>query len=193
MESLAELEGFNDRELAQAVARLRAGGSLAEFEEAIIEHLQEAHTRGVVIGRHWAGDMAARELDDELFAGRVVEGQLKFLSGFIQDIEDGRYSLEGGYTSGLDNRLKMYGDRVGGTMSEVFVLASPEDDSFTWHMLADEHCDDCPRWAAGGPYTAKTLPAHPRDGTSACKMGCRCVVVRKSDGTPSPPPFGLGI
>ena len=188
------LDSFTFDGLEKALETLRRTNDLDRFENEVLEHLQEAHTRGVILGRNWAGDMAPRELDDELFAGRTVENELAFFDAFLRDIRDGRYSDEvGGYTSGLDNRLRMYGNKVGGTISEKFVLASPDTDTFQWVMLADEHCEDCPRWAAGGPYTKDLLPAYPRDGQSACKVNCKCVVIRSSDDLPSPPPFGLGL
>lgn len=189
-----DLDAFTFRGIEDALSALRETGDLDAFEESVIEHLQEAHTRGVVVGRHWAGDMVARELDDELFAGRAVEKELVYFEGFMKDLRSGRYGdVAEGLTTGADARLRMYGNKVGGTMNEVFVLASPDTDTFGWVMLADEHCDDCPRWASGGPYTKKDLPAHPRDGSSECRTNCRCVLVRQSDGMPGPPPFGLGL
>lgn len=189
---VAALERFTLGGIKDAVARLRGGDTIDEFEEAMLEHLQEAHTRGVVLGRRWAGDRSPRELDDELFAGRQVERELAYLAKFVADIRAGRYDDEaGGFTTGLDARANLYGHKVGGTVSEAFVLASPSDDRFTWIMLADEHCDDCPRIAAGSPYAASALPTYPRAGATACRVNCKCVLVRQSDGMPSPPPFGL--
>lgn len=188
------LDSFTFQGIEEALSDLRMTGDLDAFEESVIGHLQEAHTRGVIVGRNWAGDMAPRELDDELFAGRAVEKELVYFEGFMQDLRGGRYgNPEDGFTTGVDARLRMYGNKVGGTMNEVFVLASPDTDTFEWAMLADEHCDDCPRWASGGPYTKQDLPAHPRDGSSQCRTNCRCVLVRGSDGMPGPPPFGLDL
>lgn len=187
-----ELESFVTGGLDDVLSDLRRTGNLDRFEEDVLTHLQESHTRGVVLGRNWAGDLAPRELDDELFAGRAVEAELEYFEGLMADLRAGRYDQDGGgYASGLDNRLQMYGRKVGGTMSETYVLASPAGDKFAWVMLADEHCEDCPRWAAAGPYEIHELPAYPRDGRSQCRVNCKCVLVRASDGMPSPPPFGL--
>jgi len=43
-----------------------------------------------------------------------------------------------------------------------------------WILKEAKHCDECIRYAAGSPYTKKTLPAVPRDGTSRCLSNCRC-------------------
>lgn len=192
MREVARLEGFTFEGIAGIVERLRRGGSVEAFEEELLDHLQEAHTRGVVLGRRWAGDRSPRELDDELLAGRHVEREMVYLAQFVDDIRSGRYDDDaGGYTTGLDARANLYGHKVGGTVSEAFVLASPAGEEYDWVMLADEHCKDCPRIAGGGPYTASTLPTYPRAGETQCLTNCKCVLVRRSDGMPSPPPFGL--
>lgn len=192
MRELDALDRFTMAGLDAAVDRLRNGGGLVAFEAEVLDHLQESHTRGVVLGRHWAGDRVARERDDEIFAGRAVERELAYFDGLLHDIRTGRYDDdEIRVSTALDARLRLYGKKVGGTMSEVFVLASPADSVYDWVMLADEHCQDCPRIAAGGPYAADGLPTYPRAGQTQCLTNCKCVLVRRSDGMPSPPPFGL--
>jgi hypothetical protein len=45
------------------------------------------------------------------------------------------------------------------------------------HHCSDASGLDCPTIARGGPYTARTLPAIPRDGTTPCGADCGCQLV----------------
>lgn len=155
----------------------------AEFIEAMVDVLLDGHTEAAVMGRKLAGDLSPAELDDELFAQVVVDGEGKYLARFLNDLQIGRYLDADGnrLTAQIRARAQLYPGKLRGTANETFILASADNETFAWHQLAAEPCDDCPRIEAGGPYTLATIPSYPGDGRTQCRTSCGCVLVRLSD------------
>lgn len=156
-----------------------------EYIEAIFAVLEDSHADAVVLGRWLGGDLAPRELDDDLFAQLVMDGESQFLEGFLNDLQTGRYLDSDGNLKLLHvkARARMYSGKLRATANETFVLASPVGEKFAWHDLTAESCGDCPVIAAGGPYTASDFNriGYPGQGRQACKTQCGCVLVRLSD------------
>lgn len=161
------------RREAQSLAEQVAAGSLSPraFGDRLIATLEDAHTAAIVIGRQHAGDRAPVEADDRRFGEEVASGEAEFLAGFVSDLQAGRYEGD----AGVVQRALLYADRVSGSANEAFALTLDPAEVFTWHLGAGEpHCEDCPDLAAGGPYTADTLPTYPRAGGTACLSRCTC-------------------
>lgn len=171
-------------ELYDLIDSLAAGKiDYSKFESEAMRLLTHGHAQGAYLGRKRAGDFSPFENDDRRFAELVMDRERSFLRRFIDDVRNLRYDDGAG---GLDvvpirARMSLYTHKFRGTANETFVLASPVDLEFAWEMLADEHCNDCPRYAAGGPYKWYELPTYPAAGATQCLTNCKCVLVR-SDG-----------
>jgi hypothetical protein len=150
------------------------------FGDALVAALEGAHTEAVVIGRHHAGDLAPPEADDATFAGLVVDGEAEYLARFVEDLESGRYTDQGGNwkVGAIAGRAQMYGAQLVRTANEVWALTLPETTLFYWHASKDEgSCSDCPDRETGSPYRQEDLPEW---GSGECLTNCRCSITTGS-------------
>lgn len=153
-----------------------------QFGQAMDKLLLDRHTRAAKLGRNRAGDMAP-SLIDQIEGHRVMQGERAYLRKFTQDLLDGRYTdPEAGVDSkAVLRRAHSYAGRMSGTANEAFVSASAAY-LLTWHLGAvEEHCDDCPRYAAGSPYKWDEMPTVPGANATQCKFNCACSL-KRSDG-----------
>lgn len=182
---LNALRDSTNSTLTDIVSLLAEEGDPRAFGGRVLDALTDSHTSAVVLGRGRAGDTAPLEDDDRRFAQTIVDSETEFLVGFVVDIQDGRYTNENGELDreAIERRLHLYSNRLVGTANEAFTLASDDDVLWNWTLGGAEtvHCEDCPAWTAGSPYTLQDLPARPGDNTSQCLHNCRCSLVR-SDG-----------
>lgn len=154
------------------------------FGGRVLDTLTEAHTDAVVLGRGHAGDRAPLEDDDRRFAQTIVDSETEYLVGFVDDLQDGRYTNENGELDreAIERRLHLYSNRLVGTANEALVLASDLDAMWEWILGVEaSHCTDCPEIAAGSPYKAEDLPTTPGQNVTRCLHNCRCQL-RRSDG-----------
>lgn len=155
------------------------------FGLAAFTILANAHGHAAYAGRQLAGSLLPFGPDDAAYGQLVAQEQRQFLDGFVADLANGRYTDANGKLKdrAVLARASLYADRLTATADEAFIAASPLNSTWEWVLgpVKEEHCEDCPIWAAGGPYTLETLPAIPRDGTSQCKSGCHCRL-RRGDG-----------
>lgn len=157
---------------------LERGEAALLFRQEMATILTRAHTRAVYLGRYAGGDETPPDADDRVFAERVMRDEAQFLDRFVEAIGEGRYTLPDGSLQSrtVRERAELYLYRVQGTANEAWALTTPE--TLTWHLdETAENCEDCLSYAAGGPYDWHSLPAVPRDGSTACKTGCRCLLV----------------
>ena len=120
------------------------------------------------------------EEDKSWLKGAEAE-EYGYLGKFVDDIE------ANALTMGIEDRLGMYSETLDGVFNHGKIDGSPEFVEITWLLREAKHCDDCIRFAAGSPYTKKTLPAVPRDGTSKCLSYCRCELrFEYAEGKPKP-------
>lgn len=154
--------------------------TLGEFEARVEALLFESHARASVIGRNISGDLTPMTAEDRLLASLVVDGEKRFLNKFINDIRSGKYTLEDGalHVIPIERRAVLYTTKLRGTMHESFVNVSKTGSTFDWILIAEDNCSDCPRIAAGSPYTAATLPTYPGNGETECITNCKCVLMR---------------
>lgn len=174
-----------------------AGGKIdaAGWESGFLAILEDKHGAAAALGRQRAGDLTPRDAGDNLLGALIAEEQGKFLASFRADIESGRYGpLDALDQDKIARRSGRYAQVLLATTNEAFVQSSDPADTFDWHMGAvEDHCTDCPALAAGGPYTALTIPTYPRGGATACLHNCKCALVR-SDGITgfNPPELPIG-
>lgn len=147
----------------------------------------EAHIAGQSMGGGTTyGPEAAR------IGGILADQESQYLQGFFQDILDGKYiDADGEFREGAFNaRQAMYVNKTRGTAYDGFVYASPGN-QFDWVLGAvEDHCDDCPVLAAGGPYDTSTLYTYPGSADTPCLVNCSCFL-RRDDGRVGPMPFGI--
>lgn len=155
-----------------------------EYIEALFDLLESAHAQAVLMGRNLGGDLTPFESDDEAFAKLIMDGEARFLARFEADILTGRYGIgKEVNVAAINARANLYTGKLRATANETFVLSSEVTDTFAWELLAAENCDDCPRIANGGPYTASQLDliGYPGNGRQQCRTNCGCILVRLRD------------
>lgn len=160
-----------------------------QWERTMLQILERAHIDAARYGRNIAGVAGDRPTAlDEMIGKSTMETDAQFLRRFADDIRTGRYTAEDNVLlrTPIQQRSDMYAARLRGTASDAFVANSPDTSLYEWVLIAEQNCLDCPRIAAGGPYTRETLPATPGNGNTQCLTNCRCVLVR-NDGVISPP------
>ncbi len=120
------------------------------------------------------------EEDKSWIKGAETE-EFGYLGKFIEDMKAGVLVMK------AEDRLGMYVETLDGVYHHGMVDGSPDYVKIEWILKEARHCDECIKFAAGSPYTKKTLPAVPRDGTSRCLSNCRCQLrFEYSDKKPSP-------
>lgn len=178
-QAFADLHAATDAALSRladewAVGHLSPGMFIAAVDEVLLE----AHTQAVVIGRTHAGDEAPQETDDRLFAETIVESERGYLRDFRVDLDIGRYTSEDGErdAEAVRRRVTSYLGRVTGTATEAWKLTLPEDTLIWWRLSqpTDSACEDCPRYAEGSPYEARSMKVLPAMNLTACQASCRC-------------------
>ena len=188
--------------LNRAVGRFVSNVNVGELGAAMIDVLSDAHRDAAAVGRRRTADEHIATDDDRVLADRVIEGERSFVNAFMDDIRSGRYwdaAEERIVFAAIFVRALLYLARLAGTANEAYVKASGDGETWTWILDPEaEHCEsesgeclDCPTLAAGGPYTAETLPTYPGAGDTECLLGCRCAIVR-SDGRSGFKPWGWG-
>lgn len=166
-----------------------------QFGAAMITTLSYAHAQAYVYGYGLTGSTVLTINQANQAVRGTMQAQVQFLQGFIEDLEerDPRYVAEPEKPSRpvalLDRpeeetewdmapiltRARMYAERLRGTAGQAAVDALPETAIIEWRLGPNEdHCEDCPKWSAEGPYDKYSLPAIPGDGLSQCRVNCLC-------------------
>lgn len=171
------------RSLSQAPAGARED-AIDTWGLRVVTVLEDAHARAAYLGRFRAGDTNPPDEDDREFARRVIRDEDGFLARFEDDLRAGRYTNPDGTlkTDAIAARTKLYLNRVWGTANEAWALATIGP--IRWEIDSTaENCEDCLRHAANSPYYWNTLPAAPRDGSTQCLTGCRCLLINSTGST----------
>ncbi|MEM3112782.1 MAG: GNAT family N-acetyltransferase [Candidatus Anstonellales archaeon] len=106
--------------------------------------------------------------EDESWLKGAEREEFGYLGKFVEDIKKNELVMS------LEDRLDMYIETLDGVYFHGKVDGSPEFVKIHWILREAKHCNTCLRFAAGSPYTKKSLPAVPRDGTSECLSFCKC-------------------
>lgn len=188
---LAGLIGQSDLYIAGKIAA-------SELPAALLPIIAEYHAQAGMLGRQAAGDSSARDNGDDLFGHAQAAKDAPYLQNFAGQLALGwgRETVSdanGNPIAGpgslnpeaapmkegvMERRLALYAERLHGSAHEAFVMASPADSEYIWHLSSDKPCDDCVELAAGSPYNAITLPTYPGIGATACGTNCKCWLER---------------
>ena len=182
-----QMLAFYDGEQRKLINRF-VSGELTENElmDEMYASLYGLHLEASVMGRKRAGSTEGLTEADRAFALQVMQEQAEYLVGFLQDLEDRspRY-FNPDEQSWREDRLawrqSLYVERGYGTANWQFENASPDTAEFDWVTHADESCEDCLANEAASPWPKGTLSEVPRDGSTACRLGCKCEL-RRNDG-----------
>ncbi len=112
-------------------------------------------------------------------ADRAAKAEMQFLRGMIADAKAGRYAAKGDGGEGakaLKARAALYALKLTGTANAALALSLPAEGRLWWRLNSAEPCPDCPRIAAGSPYTRETIPFWPGQAETRCLSNCRCSV-----------------
>lgn len=173
---------------AERIMRDWESGSLTteEWKRKFQAFVDDRHGYAAYLGRRRGGDFTPRHDGDRDFGRLAGEGQAQFIERFADDLRGNRYFDEATGILDMDairDRAGMYVDAMRGTANETFVGVGFAEEVFDWvEGAAEDHCDECPRIAAGGPYRASDLPSYPGDGSTPCLCFCLCFLLRMSDG-----------
>lgn len=167
--SLVQVQEEYVRELSGLLEGLRLG-KLAPgiVERQFVDFVREAFVKGWAFGAGRGPNPA--EFDAIM---ERADEEAGFFRGLLED------ALKPGYSDAqVDQRVKMYGKRLWSEYQRGRMTSLAGTQSIEWVLdPRAEHCEDCPRIAAAGPYTVETLPAYPGDGHTACLTQCRCRLV----------------
>ena len=130
--------------------------------------IKDAWEKAYEHGMRSVGNPFGVRREDESWIKGAETQEFGYLGKFVDDIKNKELVM------GMEKRLDMYVETLDGVFHHGQVEGSPEFVKIYWHLREAKHCNTCIRLAAGSPYTRKTLPAVPRDGTSECLSSCKC-------------------
>ncbi len=149
------------------------------YEQAAIVGKRDAYikaieARGEVVPASAHTRPFALTADDRHRIDDELEDEYQYLTGFIEEAKRRRTDniAFGPY---MRWRGKLYAQALRGLeqYGEISQLG-PLDTIFWVINVEAEHCPDCIRISAAGPYNRDTLPTVPRKGDTRCLMNCQC-------------------
>jgi len=157
--------------------------TIQQFGEQFDSVLLKGHTDSWVLGRQRAGDTRSIVDADKIAGLAAKDAESQWLNPFLDDLIRGRYTDEDGeYRLGaIRARMNLYLGKMRATSAEAFIEASGPDEEYIWHLVAEDHCDDCPRIAVLSPFKKDTLVSIPGGGDTECLGNCKCFLSRSSD------------
>ena len=172
-------------------ARKWQPGGTEDWHAEMSDVLYSGHAGAWRIGADQAGGKATRA-EIAAAASQAADEQSFYLNRFAADLRAGKYvDPDSGDIDhdGISARAQMYSGAMRGTANLSWVNYSEDDDEFDWVLGAvEDHCDDCPYFADGSPYTKDTLPTVPGENQTPCLFHCKCHL-RRRDGTKSIEPI----
>lgn len=180
-----------------------------DFREKLFRHMKAYDAKAITMGQltvrlkkeiatHWdeaylfgtraIGSPFGVAPEDSAFLKRARATEYKFLEKFMSDIKADREKMA------RYDRLDMYVNSLDGIYQHGQVDGAPDNVEIDWVLHPAIHCSDCLKLAAEGPYTKKTLPCVPRDGTTSCLSSCKCTLrFRKVEPKEIPRPVIVGL
>lgn len=175
VDDLARLLSDYAAECRALADRLDQGLPIEQWREEFDALLTACHRDAYTLGhlRSSGAEPADGVADEVARAMRDLESY--FAARFENDLREG---LE----PGPARRMAMYGGRARGTANGGWVDGCEPNEMFDWNLGTDDNCEDCPIYAANGPYDKGSLPAVPGDNSTPCLFNCKCTLTRASDG-----------
>lgn len=160
---------------------------LAQWYDQSVAVLLEGHTRAAYFGRMLAlqADVES-ELVDALAGQAATDAEEYYLRGFAEALldKDPRYwdaDAEKWITDTIQDRQDLYLGKMRGTANGAFLRESVGF-YFDWMLGGTEdHCSECPDYAAGSPWAVNELPTHPGNNDTPCRFNCLCFLRREDD------------
>jgi hypothetical protein len=149
---------------------LYSGGiSLEQWQLGVAVELKDAHLAQSMFAVGGRRNMTAVEWGR---VGGTLRDEYRYLHGFAEGIAAGTVSEAQALA-----RIKQYGNATQQSYWREYSEATKG--LIHWRLgVTEEHCKDCPANAAGSPYTSKTLPNYPGDGSTTCRGNCTCYLER---------------
>lgn len=160
-------------------------GSLATL---LLPVIADYHAQAAVMGRQAADVPGDLDKDDKAFGKLAAKSDAPYLRNLGKQVKAGFGKDDGDELDddAIRSRMRLYAERLHATAHEAFVLGSPTDSAFIWHLgdVLTHHCGDCPVIAEGSPYTQETLPTYPGAGDTECLTLCKCWLERQDGVAP---------
>lgn len=176
------------RELHRLTKLFTAGTiDIAEWFDQFTNVLLEGHTRASHFGRMLAAQQElAGELIDVLAAQAAVDSESYYLRGFAEALmdKDPRYwdaEAEMWLPEAIEDRQDLYLGKMRGTANAAFLRDSHGFDFYWMLGGTEDHCSECPDYAAGSPWAASELPTTPGMNDTPCRFNCLCFLRREDD------------
>lgn len=147
--------------------------SLIQWQIAVASELKDAHLAQSMFAVGGRDNMGFAEFGR---VGQTLREQYGFLDKFAQEIANGTVSEAQALA-----RLNMYGDSAKQSYWNEYIEKSSGLLDWNLGALDEQNCNDCPRIAAGSPYTKETIPSSPADGNTQCLGKCRCYITRRGE------------
>lgn len=161
---------------------------LGQLEWGLKKELGIAYKDAYALGQMSVGYTGELTDEDLSFIKSFKRSENKFLSRFMKVIAADKLVMD------RYDRLSMYVDTIKTVFDHARVEAAPPWIKIYWvPTTGARHCPDCLVLAVNSPYTKKTLPNTPRDGTTRCLSNCKCHLMiryKKPDDT-EPTPEGV--
>ena len=98
--------------------------------------LADFHARAGVLGRTAADVPGPEDAHDEAFGAAQAQSDKPFLENYTAQIEVKQKSGQTVTAAAMQNRLRLYAERLHASAHKAFVLASPAGSEYTWRLGA---------------------------------------------------------
>jgi len=175
-----------EQRASEITATLRNTGDIDLWHRQFDELLRDFHTKAYALGMDHGGASATSGLA-RLKGWQVADLESQYLQDFTAALRigDPRYLDPTGKlkTDPVLQRMRLYSQKGRGTANYGFVDSGGPEEVYDWQLGgAEDHCEDCPVLAEGGPYTPATLYTTPGACDTPCLGNCKCRIERLSDG-----------
>lgn len=157
--------------------------SVLDWADMMDAILLDGHTEAAWMGRELGiQEVSARDLVDLVRGRAAADGEQFYLRGFVQALidKDPRYwdaELEAWREDQIMARQASYLGKMRGTANGAMIEESPKDKDIWWRLGGTEdHCEECPEWAAMSPFKKGEMPTHPGDNDTPCRFNCLCYI-----------------
>lgn len=171
----------------QATKRLLDGLPTRRWADEFFDAILQANANAHWIGRDLVSQIETEfsEELDALAARGIADNDAEYLLKFIDDIEEGKYTLDDGSfnESAILNRQRLYLGRARGLAGQASVDALEPQTEIFWRLGGNEkHCADCPVLASISPFFKDDLFATPGSCDTPCLGNCKCHLEFKING-----------